>query len=89
MARRCTLLAKNSKEQLLVKLRMAACFGVQLDESVDVYGEAQLLLYCRFPSTSTSEMTEHLMFCDFIGVQTTGQRIFTKLEKFLTRKNFN
>ena len=41
MDRRCTLLAKNLKEQLLVKLRMSACFGIQLDESVDVSGEAR------------------------------------------------
>ena len=41
MDRRCTRLAKNLKEQLLVKLRMSACFGIQLDESVDVSGEAR------------------------------------------------
>lgn len=74
---------KNLKEQLLVKLRMSACFGIQLDESVDVSGEAQLLVvYCRFPDTSTSKMTEHMLFCDSVGVQTTGKSIFTKLEEF-------
>ena len=45
MARRCTLLAKNLKEQLLVTLRMSACFGVHHDERVYVSGEAQLLVY--------------------------------------------
>ena len=74
---------KNLKEQILVKLRMSACLGVQLDESVDVSGEAQLLVvYCRFPDTSTSKMTEHMLFCDSVGVQTTGKSIFTKLEEF-------
>ena len=74
---------KNLKEQILVKLRMSACLGVQLDESVDVSGEAQLLVvYCRFPDTSTSKMTEHMLFCDSVGVETTGKSIFTKLEEF-------
>ena len=73
---------KNLKEQILVKLRMSACLGVQLDESVDVSGEAQLVVvYCRFPDTSTSKMTEHMLFCDSVGVQTAGKSIFTKLEK--------
>ena len=63
MARRCTLLAKNLKEQLLVKLRMSACFGVQLDESVNLSGEAQLLVYCGFLDTITSKMTEHKKNC--------------------------
>ena len=82
MDRRCTLLAKNLKEQLLVKLRMSACFGIQLDEGVDVSGETQLLVYCRFPDTSTSKMTEHMLFCDSVGVQTTRKIIFTKLKVF-------
>ena len=82
MARKCTLLAKNLKEQLLVKLRMSACFGVQIDESVDESGEAQLLVYRRFPDISTSKMTEQMLFCDSVGVQTTGKSIFTKLEEF-------
>ena len=82
MARKCTLLAKNLKEQLLVKLRMSACFGVQLDESVDVSGEAQSLVYCRFPDTTTSKISEHMLFCDSICIQTTGKSIFTKLEEF-------
>jgi len=48
-ARRCTLVAKNMKEQLLEKLRLCKQFSIQLDESADVSGEAQLLVYCRFP----------------------------------------
>ena len=82
MARRCTILTKILKEQLLAKLRMSACFGVQLDESVDTYGEAQLLVFCMFPDTSTSKMTEHMLFCVSVCVQTTGKSIFTKLEEF-------
>ena len=27
-------------------------------------------------------MTEHMLFCDSVGVQTTGKSIFTKLEEF-------
>ena len=84
IARRCILVAKDLKEQLLEKLRDCTCFGLQLDESVDVSGEAQLLVYCRFPDITTSKMSEHMLFCDPVGVQTTGKSIFTKLDNFFT-----
>ena len=82
VARRCTLVAKDIKEQLLEKLRLCNQFSIQLDESVDVSGEAQLLVYCRFPDTSTNKMSEHMLFCEPVGVRTTGKCIFTKLENF-------
>ena len=82
MARRCTLLVNNLKEYLLVKLRTFACFGVQLDESVDVSGEAQLLVYCRFPDTSTSKISEHILFCNSFGIQITGKSISQSYKSF-------
>ena len=71
MAVRCTLLVKKLKEQLLVKLRMSACFCVQwmkLFMYLSIY-EAQLLVYCKFPDASTSKMSKHVLFCDSFGIQ--------------------
>ena len=80
IARRCIFVAKDLKEQLFEKLRDCICLGLQLDES----GEAQLLVYCRFPDITTSKMSEHMLFYDPVGVQTTGKSIFTKLDNFFT-----
>ena len=87
IARRCIFVAKDLKEQLLEKLRDCTCFGLQLDESVDVSGEAQLLVYCRFPDITTSKMSEHMRFCDAVVVQTTGKIIIRKIgQLFYNRK---
>ena len=75
-------MAKDLKEQLLEKPRDCTCFGLQLDESVDVSGEAQLLVYCRFPDVNSSKISEHMVFCDPVGANTTGKSIFTKLDNF-------
>ena len=77
-ARKCILVAKDSKEQLLEKLCDCTSFGLQLDESVDVSGKAQLLVYCRFPDVNSNKMSEHMVFCDPVGVYTRwSKRRFT------------
>lgn len=87
MSRRCILVATDLKEQLLEKLRLCNQFSIQLDESVDVSGEAQLLVYCRFPDTSTNRMSEHMLYCGPVGIRTTGECIFKTLEEFFTVEN--
>ena len=42
------MLADDLKEQLVNELRLAASFGIQLDETTGIGGEAQLIVYCRF-----------------------------------------
>ena len=81
------LVAKDMKEQLLEKLRLCNHISIQLDESVDVSGEAQLLVYCRFPDTSTDKMSEHMLYYGPVGTRTTVEYIFKKLEEFFNVEN--
>ena len=36
------------------ELRYVGCFGIQMDKSVDVSVEAQLLVYWRFSTTNST-----------------------------------
>ena len=46
-----SLIAALLKEILLAKLRLAPCFGFQLDETTDFTGQVQLINYACFPHT--------------------------------------
>ena len=72
-------------------LRDSPYFGFQLNESIDISGEAQLLVYCRFPDSNTSRISEHMfIFCDSAGVHKTGISIFIKVaDSFLKKISYS
>ncbi len=47
-------------EQLLDKLRAGESFSLQLVESVDVSGQAQLVAFARY--VDTSDIRQHILF---------------------------
>ncbi len=61
-------------EQLLDKLRAGESFSLQLDESVDVSGQAQLVAFARY--VDTSDIRQHILFCKTLERRTTGEDIF-------------
>ncbi|XP_069169547.1 protein FAM200C-like [Procambarus clarkii] len=61
ISRRSVMLADDLKKQLVKKLRLAASFGIQLDETTDIGGEAQLIVYCRFPDLEEKTFVEHYL----------------------------
>nr|XP_045616365.1 protein FAM200A-like [Procambarus clarkii] len=83
ISRLAVMLADDLKEQLVKKLRLAASFGIQLDETTDIGGEAQLIIVCRFPDLEEKTFVEHYVCCLQLGVETTAHNIFQKLHDFI------
>lgn len=88
-SRRSRMLADDLKEQLIAKLRLASSFGIQLDETTDIGGEAQLIVYCRFPGLEEKTMVEHYLCCLQLGVETTANSIFQKLNGFFVKESID
>lgn len=61
--RLCKLLADDLKEQLYEKLRDNFAFGLQIDDTTDMAGEAQLLVYCRFSDVEKENIVDHYICC--------------------------
>ena len=81
ITRRSIEVADNLKQQLIRKIQNSPCFGIQFDETTDVSNKAQLICYVRVPDTSS--ITDHYLFCLPVGVETTGECIFNKLNEFM------
>ncbi len=69
-------------EQLLDKLRAGESFSLQLDESVDVSGQAQLVAFARY--VDTSDIRQHILFCKTLEGRTTGEDIFNIVNSFFS-----
>lgn len=89
MKRRSVAVAEDLKDQLLTRLRAAPWFGLQFDETTDIVNVAQLLAYCRFPDSQSKKIVEHFLFCLPLGVQTTAEEIFTKINEFMVKNNLS
>ena len=84
MQRRCSMIAASLKEIVLAKLRLAPCFGLQLDETTDITSKAQLIAYVRFPSIERMKIVDHYLFCFPIGIETTALSVFSKLDNYFS-----
>ena len=71
------------QDQLFQKLRDTCWFGIQLDESIDVSSRAQLLAFVRYPDLEAETIREEYLCCLDVGVCTTGEAIFLKLDEFI------
>nr|XP_045596426.1 protein FAM200A-like [Procambarus clarkii] len=88
ISRRSVMLADDLMEQLVKKLRLAASFGIQLDETTDI-GEAQLIVYSRFPDLEEKTIVEHYLCCLQLGVETTTNNIFQELHAFIIEEGID
>ena len=82
VARRCAVISADIKEQLIQKILKASSFGIQLDETIDITSEAQLMVFCRFSDIETNRIVEHYLFCQSVEVRATTETIFQKLKEF-------
>ena len=58
---RCQSIATDLEDQLIEKLKQAPSFAIQLDETTDVFSEAQLIVFCRFANIASKKITEHYL----------------------------
>lgn len=85
--RRVDEMADSVKEILLTSLKQSDFFALQLDESTDVAGLANLLAFVRFECNGSIE--EELLFCKSLPSKTTGEEIFKCLDNFITENDIN
>ena len=79
ISRQINDISNNLEEQLILRLKAAGDFSIQLDESTDVSDCATLLVYVRY--MWENEFAEDLLCCLPIPTGTTGQQIFSVLEQ--------
>ena len=87
--RRSLSIGEDLENQLLLKLRKAPSFGIQLDETTDVGSEAQLLVFCRFPDVELNKISEHYLACQPLGMNANSTAIFQKLDDYFKQNNLS
>ena len=75
------------KQQPTQKLLKAPSFGIQLEESTDVNGESQFMVFCRFPDIEAKKMVKHYLFCQPVEEKAIAETIFKKMSKFLKKES--
>jgi hypothetical protein len=75
------------KQSMITVLKQSEYFSLQLDESTDLAGQANLLAFVRFEFNGSIE--EELLFCKYLPSTTTGEEIFKCLDEFITENEIN
>ena len=81
--RRIVEMADDIKQQVVEELRSTplGLFSIQLDESTDVAGCAQLLVFVRY--VHELELKDEFLFCHALESTTTGEDVFREVSGFL------
>lgn len=79
--RRITDKAKDVLKQLFLCIKASEFYALQIDESTDVAGLAQLLVYVRYIYEGT--IMEDVLFCKPLDGRATGEEIFKVLDSFV------
>ncbi|XP_032093621.1 zinc finger BED domain-containing protein 5-like [Thamnophis elegans] len=81
ISRRINDMSADIESVVLEKIRISEKFALQLDESIDISGHAQLLANMRF--VDGDAIRENFFFCKALPEKTTGEEIFRATSKYL------
>ncbi|XP_039670584.1 zinc finger BED domain-containing protein 5-like [Perca fluviatilis] len=81
VARRISDMSNDIREQLIEFIKKSPYYALQLDESTDIAGQAQLLTYVRY--LRDKAIAEDVLFCRPLQSHTTGEAIFNVLDIFI------
>uniref|UniRef100_A0A6Q2YA63 DUF4371 domain-containing protein n=1 Tax=Esox lucius TaxID=8010 RepID=A0A6Q2YA63_ESOLU len=82
VARRISDISNDIREQLIELIKKSPYYALQLDDSTDIAGQAQLLTYVRYLRDKAIE--GDVLFCRPLQSHTTGEAIFNVLDIFLS-----
>lgn len=87
IGRRINDMSADIEEVVFEKLKRCGKFALQVDESTDVSGHAQLLAFVRF--VDGEEIRDNFLFCKCLPHKTTGEEIFRVTTEYLEKGGLN
>ena len=84
IARRIEDMSVDIENNILKKVRIGVRFALQVDESTDISGHAQLLANVRF--IEGDAIREKFLFCKRLPVNTKGEEIFRVTSDYFKKR---
>ena len=84
---RISVMSNDINDQVIISIKAAGQFSMQLDESTDLTKNAQLLVYARFPGST--DLEEAFLFCRPLLTTTKGLDIFELVDSYLKDSGLN
>jgi hypothetical protein len=81
ISRRITLMSNDIESIVTEKLKKQSYFALQVDESTDISGKAQLLAFIRF--VDEGDITENIFCCKELPETTKGIDVFNTITSYL------
>ena len=78
-------MSADIENTVTTSVKKSKIFAMQVDESTDIGGKAQLLAFIRY--VNSEKITEQFFCCKELTETTKGQDIFDTLNKYLKETN--
>ncbi|XP_069828996.1 zinc finger BED domain-containing protein 5-like [Dendropsophus ebraccatus] len=88
-ARRTEIISEDLLSQLQLKVKMADCISLAVDESCDATDNAQLMVFVRFYGKTQNVFCEDLLGMTALHTHTRGEDIFEAITKILKDRGIN